>query len=702
MQPISTISLKKRSIWVISGSMDWCFSLAKSWFPPSEDICWSHQQKNPFLLLGSECTVLVFNTFFNFNIDLLGLLSGTVVGGGYLVLLTPPLSMWPYYPDQDTARLLDQFPLPYPSRFIKRLIIILLKNKSIQWVNPESLTNISPPKLQRRSQDDTQQFKDDRHIDPMTANQCHIVEAIHALFWSKKPNKLILTALRGRGKTAALGFAAANILKCSHQKPIQIIITAPYQKALNTFYITLFHCLKQARIDYSYHKQKSILVIQEHQIIFLPPDQVLKSTADLLFVDEAAAIPIPVLNQMSQQFMCAVFSSTLDGYEGTGKGFDLKFKAQGLQAGWQHCTLYEPMRWARDDPVEQLIYRILGTQWPSLLCKKIKTKSFQVKRISQYELLKNNVLLDQMFALLALAHYQTKPSYLRQLMDANNMIIHVIQSYDEQIIGVCVSVIEEPIAIINQADVLLGKRRLKNHLLSQLLGTQCHVPEALNARALRVQRIVIHPSYQRQKLGSMFIQQVMQAGYDAHVDYIGTSFGVHADLMLFWKEQYFSLVGIGIKQDTSTGCHSAIFLKSTSKIGEHIFCKASTFFYQQIAYAFIDYLNTLDLQLSQMICCCISPSEPKRLTDIEIDLISCYTNGYRFFEYVHSVLSKFFWNQVSYIMNHHILSNIEKNIILLKIVQHKSWSCCVHILALSGKKEAKYLLRASFKKLMHQ
>lgn len=60
---------------------------------------------------------------------------------------------------------------------------------------------------------------------------------------------------------------------------------------------------------------------------FMAPDALLASgaRADWLVVDEAAAIPAPLLLQLVSRFPRILLTTTVQGYEGTGRGFLLSF-----------------------------------------------------------------------------------------------------------------------------------------------------------------------------------------------------------------------------------------------------------------------------------------------------------------------------------------------------------------------------------------
>jgi tRNA(Met) cytidine acetyltransferase len=56
-------------------------------------------------LLGQELQVLVIDAYDGFDPDAVGAAVGALVGGGLLLLLTPPLAQWRDYPDPQHARI---------------------------------------------------------------------------------------------------------------------------------------------------------------------------------------------------------------------------------------------------------------------------------------------------------------------------------------------------------------------------------------------------------------------------------------------------------------------------------------------------------------------------------------------------------------------------------------------------------------------
>lgn len=132
----------------------------------------------------------------------------------------------------------------------------------------------------------------------------------------------VLTAARGRGKSTLAGMLVA-------QSPLTCWITGPSRAAT------------EVAGEWAQGRAQ-----------FWAPDALLAqcregdvSAVGWLLVDEAAAIPAPLLQQLIGYFPRVLLTTTVQGYEGTGRGFLLKFCA-GLPS-YQALSLQQPMRWAQ-------------------------------------------------------------------------------------------------------------------------------------------------------------------------------------------------------------------------------------------------------------------------------------------------------------------------------------------------------------------
>jgi N-acetyltransferase 10 len=148
-----------------------------------------------------------------------------------------------------------------------------------------------------------------------------------------------LTAARGRGKSAALGLALAGSISLGYST---VCVTAPEPENLQSvfeFCLRGLDALKyQPHADYTVaynaakgrETTKCVVSIQIHRthrqlIRYVVPDQVDQfATAEIVAIDEAAAIPLPVVRALVKPTRITLLSSTVNGYEGTGRALSLK------------------------------------------------------------------------------------------------------------------------------------------------------------------------------------------------------------------------------------------------------------------------------------------------------------------------------------------------------------------------------------------
>ncbi|KOB78768.1 Uncharacterized protein OBRU01_00981 [Operophtera brumata] len=173
-----------------------------------------------------------------------------------------------------------------------------------------------------------------------------------------------LTAARGRGKSACLGLSVAAAVALGY---VNIYVTSPHPENL----ITLFEfvlkgldtCLYQEHIDYNI--VRSTNPDFKKAIYITPDDHSLLSAADLVLVDEAAAIPLVHVSAAAQKAPLALLSSTVSGYEGTGRALSLKLFAQLQNDHKAPPPLEEPIRYRAGDPVESWLNALLCLEAPA-------------------------------------------------------------------------------------------------------------------------------------------------------------------------------------------------------------------------------------------------------------------------------------------------------------------------------------------------
>jgi len=207
---------------------------------------------------------------------------------------------------------------------------------------------------------------------------------------------------------------------------------------------------------------------------FRAPDELLRNPPDLdlLLVDEAATLPVPMLAALVARWPRMALATTVHGYEGTGRGFDLRFRAilDRDHPGWQQVELTTPIRWAPDDPLEALMNRLLclDADLPEPVAG---DREAVYEPIDRERLLADEVLLSGIMGLLVSAHYQTSPDDLRQLMDDPDTELHVLM-VDGQPAAVAWVLHEGRLDEALAREVWLGRRRPRGCLMAQFLAFQ--------------------------------------------------------------------------------------------------------------------------------------------------------------------------------------------------------------------------------------
>ena len=545
--------------------------------------------------LGSESDFVIFQDP-DFSIDALACLSGTLVAGGVFFLIIEDYA-------QVKQSLFKQRFFHLLSKFPEH---VLLKQQhfSLPSLNNNQAVNIP-----------TNVFVNvDKHYNHqcITQSQLTAVEAVIKVFDGKRHQPLVLTADRGRGKSSALAIGCAALLTAANRSyQRRLIITAANINALSVFFNRLQMCLPNSEF------QQGKLTTLHGSVEFIPIDQLLKEPikASLVLVDEAAAIPIYLLDQLLLNHARLVFSTTVHGYEGAGRGFTLKFQ-RTLAAKfpkWQSVHLNEPIRWGLNDPLEQLIFDacLLNAELPSIMLPvPIKDmSSFMFTKVNAAELASNEALFQQVVAVLVTAHYQTKPSDIKLILDNKRVQLVCLISQNTsnpQVVAVALLINEgnhdeSTFDAKNINAIKESKRRLKNNFVPQSLLTQCGFEEAFEFSYLRIMRIAVHPQIQHQGIGRYFLGNIEAFAKSQQIDFIASSFGASKPLLSFWLTSNFRLARIGFTKDKASGEQSALVLKSLSNKANKTLNSINLVFYRSFDYLLTDEYKYLPAKLVLLI-----------------------------------------------------------------------------------------------------
>ncbi|EFE6241085.1 tRNA(Met) cytidine acetyltransferase [Escherichia coli] len=521
-----------RRLLVLSGEEGWCFDHALKlrdalpgdwlWISPQPDAENHCSPSALQTLLGREFRHAVFDARHGFDAAAFAALSGTLKAGSWLVLLLPVWEEWENQPDADSLRWSDcpdPIATPHFVQHLKR--VLTADNDAILWRQnqPFSLAHFTP--------------RTDWH--PATGAPQPEQQQLLQQLLTMPPGVAAVTAARGRGKSALAGQLISRIAGSA-------IVTAPAKAATDV-----------------------LAQFAGEKFRFIAPDALLASDeqADWLVVDEAAAIPAPLLHQLVSRFPRTLLTTTVQGYEGTGRGFLLKFCARFPHL--HRFELQQPIRWAQGCPLEKMVSEALVFDDENFT--HTPQGNIVISAFEQTLWRSEPETPLKVYQLLSGAHYRTSPLDLRRMMDAPGQ--HFLQAAGENEIAGALWLVDEGglSQQLSQA-VWAGFRRPRGNLVAQSLAAHGSNPLAATLRGRRVSRIAVHPARQREGTGQQLIAGALQ--YTCDLDYLSVSFGYTGELWRFWHRCGFVLVRMGNHREASSGCDTAMALLPMSNAGKQL------------------------------------------------------------------------------------------------------------------------------------
>ena len=521
-----------RRLLVLSGEERWCFDHALKlrdalpgdwlWISPQPDAENHCSPSALQTLLGREFRHAVFDARQGFDAAAFAALSGTLKAGSWLVLLLPVWDEWENQPDADSLRWSDcpdPIATPHFVQHFKR--VLTANNDAILWRQnqPFSLAHFTP--------------RTDWH--PATGAPQPEQQQLLQQLLTMPPGVAAVTAARGRGKSALAGQLISRIAGSA-------IVTAPAKAATDV-----------------------LAQFAGEKFRFIAPDALLASDeqADWLVVDEAAAIPAPLLHQLVSRFPRTLLTTTVQGYEGTGRGFLLKFCARFPHL--HRFELQQPIRWAQGCPLEKMVSEALVFDDENFT--HTPQGNIVISAFEQTLWRSEPETPLKVYQFLSGADHRTSPLDLRRMMDAPGQ--HFLQAAGENEIAGALCLVDEGglSQELSQA-VWAGYRRPRGNLVAQSLAAHGSNPLAATLRGRRVSRIAVHPARQREGTGRQLIAGALQYIHD--LDYLSVSFGYTEELWRFWQRCGFVLVRMGNHREASSGCYTAMALLPMSDAGKQL------------------------------------------------------------------------------------------------------------------------------------
>lgn len=719
-----------RRMIVLSGSESWCNLLIETYISSqdSHNALYVSKQTNSIdipstpsgklhHILGSECDLLIWNGFTGLNPDGLGIATGLLKGGGLFFLLLPHLDELKEKPDEDYIRMCSDEKIREQCHtfFLQRLLNSFKQSKSISLFEEGKVFNQFVDKksdeailLNTTGSLSASALK----IDLPTSDQALAISAIKKVAFGHRNRPLVIEADRGRGKSSALGIAAAQVYL---ERPCKIVITAPSKK---TCLAAFEHYEKVIK---SHLSCPSDIQNALDAFTFCPLDAFErdKIVCNLLLIDEAAAIPSPILASLLEQHSRIVFSTTVHGYEGNGQGFAVRFQKtlNLLRPQSRSLSLKKPIRWQENDPLENWLFRFLlldAKLVNSELARQISGLRFCVNdhlnvcEIQQSELSDNETLLEQIISLLVTAHYQTSPSDLRLILDHPQIKILVAESNFQtetlrHVLGVCLIIEEGGITSDSLAEeIISATRRPRGHLFPQALCASSANPEFLKQKTYRVMRIAVHPKFQSYGIGTVLLEKSEVLARKNQVDSLSTSYGLSSELLSFWRKNKFDIVKLGSKVDGASGLQSVMMMRPVSLAANQLLHSQSMQFLQ----SFIFNLNRLHSKLDPRLVIKILQTFNHRSKNLhELDelvhkKIYSFSFGLRPFEECSLELFDFVFARVCHESWNHLHPKMQQ-LLVMKVLQARDNIDCLKLTNISGKNALDNQLRQAISSILN-
>lgn len=484
-------------------------------------------------LLGREFLHGIFDANDAFNTQALAILTGTLKAGSWLILCLPNIEAWDKYIDNDSQRWNDAqgiIATPYFMSWLKD--ISLANNRVIFLQAPQS---ISSNKILPTLAEQIQPWFQPQGLP--TKEQ----ETILKTLLKATTGIYSVIAPRGRGKSALAGMLI-------EQWPGSVTVCAPTKNSIDIL---------------SSHTNKTLSFYSPDNLLALCYQDDIHS--DWLIIDEAAMLPIAQLIALCTYFPRVLMTTTVQGYEGTGRGFILKL-GDSLPL-LEHFQLETPIRFAINDPLECWLNKLLLLDELNDNNDKQQGNITISRHLANW--LENKEHLESFYQLLTSAHYRTTPLDLRRIFDGQKQHFWSACINQKQI-GAVWCIEEGDLSQELAQEVWLGNRRPRGNLVAQSLVSYGLTPDAMRLASLRISRIAVLPQYRRQKVAVSLIKTIVDECLHKQIDYLSVSFGYTKVLAQFWRACGFHLVRLGIHKEASSGCYTAMAIYPLTEKGESL------------------------------------------------------------------------------------------------------------------------------------
>lgn len=533
-------------------------------------------------ILGTTWDLLILDMRRENRPNDIGRLVEVVRGGGAIIALSPEREAWknmktPFHYDMITS----PFTLEDVKTTFQRYFVESLESSpGIFFMDSDGLVGRDyryPDYIPRKPETPSDINLDEKiYRYALTDDQTKVVHAIDRLSRMSR-GSVVVTADRGRGKSAAVGIGLAGYLiyKASKKEKYKVYVTAPDPLNTRELFNFVRRVFRDFGVKHNVRKQGGTIIEINSvlgKISYITPPNSYKVKADLMVVDEASGVPTHILEHIAQKFEKTIFSSTLHGYEGAGRGFQIRFLplVRRVYGGRLiEIDMDEPVRYARDDPIEDWLFKTFFLDADPHRFTDAEVNEIDVKRVRYVKpdgaewLFRNRELLGEYIGIYIYAHYRNRPNDLMILMDAPHHFMRALL-YKGHVINSLHLAYE---GMMSERDVLstLAGNPPSGHVIPTiLLRYYPHIKNIPELRGVRVVRIATHPDMMRRGIGSKALSSIIEEAIEMGMDWVGASFGATETLLDFWWRNGFTPLYLSPVRNAVSGEFSTIVINPLS------------------------------------------------------------------------------------------------------------------------------------------
>ncbi len=530
----------------------------------------------------------------------------------------------------------------------------------------------------------------------LTQDQVKVIKEME-WFYEKPPRGkkkiLVVTADRGRGKSCAVGIGLIGLAYTlrRHKHRVRILVTAPSLDSVQSLFDLAIRTAQRLKMNPK-PKEKNGRIIEVQgdgfSLEYWEPLMIPKLAGDIVAVDEASGIHVPLLHKIWKAHRRIVFASTIHGYEGAGRGFSIRFLKtvkEDPSTIVKHVDMDEPIRYGKDDPVEKWLFDalILDAEADHLDKRDLEdivSGNLLYEKVDPYWLFSpdGEETLRKLFSIYVLAHYRNEPDDLAILADAPHHIVRIARTVrGGKVVGAIQAAYEggledEVIESLLRGDKIPGNiipdRMLKHH----------RIREYGYMRGLRIVRIATHPEVQDKGIGSFMLSKIYDETRDEGLDWLGSGFGVNEKLLRFWLKNGFKVLHISPDRNPVSGEYTILVMKPISTLSKRLVEYSTRVFKSKLLRSLYDTYSDLEISIARQMLYMEPPItknyDPPSLSPVDRDRLWIYSYGPMTYEAATDI--------VSLLAEHYfkttpaaspVLGDVAEGILIGKVLQGREW-----------------------------